>query len=212
MCKDKCLAPYMQESLVFYVSVTLIIDVTIQLPQQNTFCQCQGPGLFALCGLRSCERLASHRPQPTKGRSSCEDLWGSINLKVKCFELVHVPERDTLWISPSRRASKDRSGGPYSRATWGRVDGGIMTSERSHVDVWQSTGCYVVRPRESSSRTSPLARPTPDRSLLWGFAVTKARRSGVIHGVSLSGTLYGERKLGVTAPACFQGFYLFLPE
>jgi len=49
-----------------------------------------------------------------------------------------------------------------------------------------------MRPRESSPRTSSRTRTTPGRSLLWGFAITKARRPGVNHSVSLSGTLYAE--------------------
>ena len=44
----------------------------------------------------------------------------------------------------------------------------------------------------------PHARTTPGRSLLWGFAITKARRPGDNHGVSLSGTLYGKRAWPLT--------------
>ena len=57
---------------------------------------------------------------------------------------------------------------------------------------------FFIRTRESSPRTSPHARTPPGRSLLWGFAITKARRPGDNHGVSLSGTLYGKRAWPLT--------------
>ena len=109
--------------------------------------------------------------------------------------MTHVPERDTLLMTPSRRASK------------GQSEAEVLTCERLGVESvamqWPRRGLtwtyykalitsYFTRPRESSSRTSSRTRTTPGRPLLWCFAITKARRPGVNHSVSLSGTLYAK--------------------